>query len=194
VSVAPRKRTCSHCQEYWLSARKTPSIQRYFSEANFSLTARTRKNCLSTVEGHFPSLNSICVTGTVLLKTDLFLSRAAVLFRTPFHALAVAERYPSRDIVCVLLIFNKILGTSSLIGLLLSRVIQSSDSSCGSPTPSPVPTSLKSSLTSSATCKLFQLLKSSCEGGIIIVYYCELLFIITDKARASRAGHSAMDR
>ena len=121
VSVAPRQRTCSHCQEYWLSARKTPSIQRYFSEANFSLTARTRKNCL--LEEQFPSLHSICVAGTVLLKTDLLLSRAAVLSRTLLHALAAAERYPWRDIVCVLLIFNKSLGTSSPIGLLLSCVI-----------------------------------------------------------------------
>ena len=65
----------------------------------------------------------MCAAGTVLLKTDLLLSRAAVLSRTLLHALVATDRYPLRDIVCVLLIFNKILGTSSPIGLLLSCVI-----------------------------------------------------------------------
>ena len=48
---------------------------------------------------------------------------AAVLSRTLLHTLVAAERYPLRDIVCVLLIFNKSLGTSSPIDLLLSCVI-----------------------------------------------------------------------
>ena len=47
VSIAPRQRTCSHCQEYWLAARKTPSTQRYFSEANF-LTDISYKEELSS--------------------------------------------------------------------------------------------------------------------------------------------------
>ena len=83
-----------------------------------------------------------------------------------------SPRYCFALYFCVLLVFNKSLGTSALIGLLLSGVIQSSDSSCRSPTPSDVPTSSKSSLTSSATCKLSSLQQS----GNSASHSCFVLF------------------
>ena len=121
MSIAPRQRTCSHCQEYWLAARKTPSTQGISQKPIFSLTARTRKNCL--LREQFPSLHSKCVAGTVLLKTDLLLSRVVDLSPGLCSTLLLQQSATLCVICALLLIFNKSLRTSSSIGPLLSCVI-----------------------------------------------------------------------
>ena len=102
----------------------------------FSLTARTRKNCL--LREQFPSLHSKCVAGTVLLKTDLLLSRVVDLSPGLCSTLLLQQSATLCVICALLLVFNKSLRTSSSIGPLLSCVVHRLIFSCRSPIPSAV--------------------------------------------------------
>ena len=97
------------------------------------------------------------MAGTVLLKTELLLSRAdrSLPGLCPHAALAVL--LPLRDILVCSLIFNKRLEvTIPRIGPIAVSCHPSSDS-CRSPTPSDVTTSPKSSSTSNARLELSSL-------------------------------------
>ncbi len=113
-------------------------------------------------ERQFPFLFPDVCGSTVFRKQNCSSRARLISPRTLLHVLAAAERYPWRDIVCVLLIFNKSLGTSSPIGLLLSCVI---DRLILVALLLPLLFLLRSRavLTSSATCKLSSLLETTCK-------------------------------
>ena len=133
VSIAPRQGTCPHHQAYWLSAKKTPSIEKVFFITSHQLALLNDQ-----YKKKLPFLYSICAASTVFLKTSLSLSRAGCSLPTNRSTHAVASTVqllpaPWRS-YCVPLIVNKSLGHTSPIGpLLVSCLIH-----CRSPTPSAI--------------------------------------------------------
>ena len=73
MSIAPRQGTCPHHQAYWLSAKKTPSIEKVFLITSHQLVLLNDQ-----YKKKLPFLYSICAASTVFLKTSLSLSRAAL--------------------------------------------------------------------------------------------------------------------
>ena len=133
MSIAPRQGTCPHHQAYWLSAKKTPSIEKVFFITSHQLVLLNDQ-----YKKKLPFLYSICAASTVFLKTSLSLSRACCSLPTNRSTHAVASTVqllpaPWRS-YCVPLIVNKSLGHTSPIGpLLVSCLIH-----CRSPTPSAI--------------------------------------------------------
>ena len=133
MSIAPRQGTCPHHQAYWLSAKKTPSIEKVFLITSHQLVLLNDQ-----YKKKLPFLYSTCAASTVFLKTSLSLSRASSSLPTNRSTHAVASTVqllpaPWRS-YCVPLIVNKSLGHTSPIGpLLVSCLIH-----CRSPTPSAI--------------------------------------------------------
>ena len=131
VPIAPRQGTCPHHQAYWLSAKKTPSIEKVFFITSHQLALLNDQ-----YKKKLPFLYSICAASTVFLKTSLSLSRAWLF--SPDKLLHARFRFYSKAALgvsyCLPLIVNKSLGHTSPIGpFLVSCLIH-----CHSPTPSPI--------------------------------------------------------
>ena len=136
VSIAPRQGTCPHHQAYWLSAKKTPSIEKVFliiSQKLVLAPAQYKKKLISYEQ--FPSLYSICVAGLVFLKTSLSLSCAPPLTRqtAPRCSLPQQQLLPLAFLLCAV-VFNKSLKSSVSIGPLLVLCLIH----CPTPTPSAI--------------------------------------------------------
>ena len=132
VSIASRQGTCPHHQAYWLSAKKTPSIEKVFLITSHQLVLLNDQ-----YKKKLPFLYSICVSSTVFLKTSLSLSRgcSSPTNRSTHAVASTAQLLPTPwSSYCVPLIVNKSLGHTSPIGpLLVSCLIH-----CRCPTPSAI--------------------------------------------------------